>query len=153
MIGRYNLGAFFSCQSNRYLIISTLASYPSTAKNSTWVRNEVRDRVISNYLIPSDFETIHWWWWSTLKVHHPICFIEPSLMTISITNRYRLLKMEMLHVNPWTIRSPLFCFEVDSAWCVNRSEVITLHSNFSFPFVKRCTFHLPLWADREENAT
>lgn len=60
MIGRYRLGTFFSCHHNWYLIFRTLASCPSTAKNGTWVRNEVRDRVISNYLILSCCQSQAW---------------------------------------------------------------------------------------------
>lgn len=37
MIGRYKLGTIFSCHSKLHLVFSTLASYPSTAKNGTGV--------------------------------------------------------------------------------------------------------------------
>ena len=151
MIGRYNLGTFFSFRSNWYLIISTLASHPSTAKNGTWVRNEVRDRVISNHLIPYDFATIHWCWWSTLKVHHPVRLAEFGLLTISITDRYRLLELHGVSCNPRTIRSPLFWFDVYSIWYVNRSKLMSFQ--LSFPFCQICMIHLSLWADSEENAT
>ena len=116
MIGRYRLGTIFSCPSKQYLIFSLLASDLSTAKNGTWVRNEVRDR---------EFQT-------TLSYLVVRARLDSNLNNESLST----FGIACVSCNPGLICPPLFCFEADSIWCDNRSEVINIHSIFLFPFVK-----------------
>ena len=133
MIRRYRLGTIFSWHSKQHLIFSTLASCPSTAKNGTWIGNEVRDRVISNYLILSCCQSQAWWQ-------------SQQRIVIDFWN-----SIEFLVTPVWFGHPFLFWSWLDIMW---QQEWGHHHPfNFSFPFCQRCMIHLSLWADSEENAT